>query len=81
MRNGGRSETTPPPGWRRSWTDWTTRRRHHRPRHRPLRLPAVRTTTRSGRNGSRGRTGELRLDPETGDPTDKLRQILQDAAG
>jgi hypothetical protein len=28
-----------------------------------------------------GQPGELRLDPGNGDPTDKLRQILQDAAG
>jgi hypothetical protein len=37
--------------------------------------PAVGTTD------PEGRPGELRLDPDNGDPGDKLRQILQDAAG
>jgi hypothetical protein len=34
-----------------------------------------------GGSNPEGEQGELRLDPGTGDPTDKLRQILQDAAG
>ncbi len=34
-----------------------------------------------GASDPEGRRGELRLDPGGGDPTDKLRQILQDAAG
>ena len=35
----------------------------------------------AGASDPEGRRGELRLDPGTGDPKDKLRQILQDAAG
>ncbi|MDX1883427.1 hypothetical protein [Mycolicibacterium sp. 120270] len=35
----------------------------------------------AGATDPEGRPGELRLDPGNGDPTDKLRQILQDAAG
>jgi tetratricopeptide (TPR) repeat protein len=34
-----------------------------------------------GASDPEGQQGELRLDPGAGDPTDKLRQILQDAAG
>ncbi len=34
-----------------------------------------------GATDPEGRPGELRLDPGNGDPDDKLRQILQDAAG
>ncbi len=34
-----------------------------------------------GASDPEGRRGELRLDPGDGDPKDKLRQILQDAAG
>jgi hypothetical protein len=34
-----------------------------------------------GATDPEGRPGELRLDPGNGDPQDKLRQILQDAAG
>jgi hypothetical protein len=34
-----------------------------------------------GATDPEGRPGELRLDPGSGDPDDKLRQILQDAAG
>jgi hypothetical protein len=34
-----------------------------------------------GRGDPEGQPGELRLDPGNGDPNDKLRQILQDAAG
>lgn len=34
-----------------------------------------------GATDPEGRQGELRLDPGNGDPQDKLRQILQDAAG
>jgi hypothetical protein len=34
-----------------------------------------------GASAPEGQPGELRLDPGAGDPTDKLRQILQDAAG
>jgi hypothetical protein len=34
-----------------------------------------------GGSNPEGEQGELRLDPGTGDPTDKLRQILQDASG
>jgi hypothetical protein len=37
--------------------------------------------TAAGATDPEGRRGELRLDPGAGDPTDKLRQILQDAAG
>ena len=35
----------------------------------------------AGSSAPEGEQGELRLDPATGDPVDKLRQILQDAAG
>ncbi len=35
----------------------------------------------AGGSAPEGQQGELRLDPGTGDPIDKLRQILQDAAG
>jgi hypothetical protein len=35
----------------------------------------------AGATDPEGRPGELRLDPGNGDPNDKLRQILQDAAG
>ena len=35
----------------------------------------------AGATDPEGQPGELRLDPGAGDPTDKLRQILQDAAG
>lgn len=35
----------------------------------------------AGATDPEGQPGELRLNPGTGDPTDKLRQILQDAAG
>jgi hypothetical protein len=35
----------------------------------------------AGATDPEGQPGELRLDPGSGDPTDKLRQILQDAAG
>lgn len=35
----------------------------------------------AGASAPEGEQGELRLDPATGDPIDKLRQILQDAAG
>lgn len=35
----------------------------------------------AGATDPEGQQGELRLDPGTGNPTDKLRQILQDAAG
>lgn len=35
----------------------------------------------AGATDPEGRPGELRLDPGEGDSTDKLRQILQDAAG
>ena len=35
----------------------------------------------AGASDPEGRPGELRLNPGAGDPTDKLRQILQDAAG
>lgn len=35
----------------------------------------------AGPSDPEGRRGELRLDPGNGDPKDKLRQILQDAAG
>lgn len=35
----------------------------------------------AGATDPEGRPGELRLDPADGDPDDKLRQILQDAAG
>lgn len=35
----------------------------------------------AGATDPEGGPGELRLDPGAGDPTDKLRQILQDAAG
>jgi hypothetical protein len=34
-----------------------------------------------GAGDPEGQPGELRLDPGNGDPDDKLRQILQDAAG
>jgi hypothetical protein len=34
-----------------------------------------------GASDPEGQQGALRLDPGAGDPTDKLRQILQDAAG
>lgn len=34
-----------------------------------------------GVSAPEGQQGELRLDPAAGDPKDKLRQILQDAAG
>jgi hypothetical protein len=35
----------------------------------------------AGATDPEGRQGELQLDPGAGNPTDKLRQILQDAAG
>ena len=35
----------------------------------------------AGATDPEGQQGELRLDPGTGNPTDKLRQILRDAAG
>ena len=35
----------------------------------------------AGATDPEGEPGELRLNPGAGDPTDKLRQILQDAAG
>jgi hypothetical protein len=35
----------------------------------------------AGATDPEGRQGELKLNPGAGDPTDKLRQILQDAAG
>ncbi|RDH77107.1 hypothetical protein DVS77_16870 [Mycolicibacterium moriokaense] len=35
----------------------------------------------AGASDPDGQPGELRLDPGNGDPVDKLRQILQDAAG
>jgi hypothetical protein len=35
----------------------------------------------TGATDPEGQPGELRLDPGMGEPTDKLRQILQDAAG
>jgi hypothetical protein len=35
----------------------------------------------AGASDPEGERGELRLNPGAGDPTDKLRQILQDAAG
>ena len=44
-------------------------------RRRPLRHPLL------GAAESRGQRGHLGLDPGAGDPNDKLRQILQDAAG
>lgn len=43
--------------------------------------PAAPPPPAVGATDPEGRPGELRLDPGNGDPNDKLRQILQDAAG
>ena len=52
-------------------------RRRRLPRRRLLRAPPPAI----GTGEPEGQPGELRLDPGNGDPDDKLRQILQDAAG
>ena len=81
-RNDGGQETTRLPVWRPNWPASTTRRHRPRPRRHPLPHRHRRRPRRwPARPIPRDEPGELRLNPGAGDPTDKLRQILQDAAG